>query len=343
MHLLILTQKMDRTDGVLGFMHHWVAKLAARVDFISVICLQRGIVNLPENVQVFSLRKEERAIRWRYILWLGRHLWRLRVDYDAVWIHMNPEYVVLAGWWWKLSGKKIFFWYNHQQGGLRVWLAARLADKVFYTSPQAYMRRFTHAVPMPVGVDAEQFVGTTIAPPARTVIYVGRLSPVKNAEILLTALIRLHNQGEKFKFTLVGEIDVKPREFSQKIKQLLATLARVGCLQLLGKVPNNRLPEILARQELLVNLTPPGSFDKVQIEAMASGTLVLTANTALQEILPPEFLLTEITVAQVVEKIKKIWELTPADKEKIRHNNRQYAATKHSLDKMLTTLVRFFS
>lgn len=342
MRLLILTQKMDRTDGVLGFMHHWVEQLAARMEFISVICLQRGTVNLPENVRVVSLRKEERIKRWRYLLWLGRHLWRLRVDYDTVWVHMNPEYVILAGWWWKLSGKKIFLWYNHQQGGVRAWLAAHLADRIFYTSPQAYMRRFAHAVAMPVGVDTEQFAPATALPPPRTVVSVGRISPIKNIEILLAALIKLQAVGHDFKFTLVGEIDAVPVEFFQKIKKLLAPLQAAGVLQQLGKVPNEFLPEILARQELLANLTPPGSFDKVQIEAMASGTLVLSANTALQEILPTEFLVTEIIEEQVMEKIQQIWQLSIAEKEKIHHINREYVVAKHGLDKLLTKLVKQF-
>jgi hypothetical protein len=65
--LLILTQKVDKDDGVLGFFHAWIAALAVRFDGITVICLEKGACELPGNVTVLSLGKESGASRHRFL------------------------------------------------------------------------------------------------------------------------------------------------------------------------------------------------------------------------------------------------------------------------------------
>jgi len=53
--LLIITQKVDAADPVLGFMHGWIARIAAQWPQVQVICLQKGACRLPANVRVHSL------------------------------------------------------------------------------------------------------------------------------------------------------------------------------------------------------------------------------------------------------------------------------------------------
>ncbi len=57
MKLLILTQKVDVDDDVLGFMHGWIAEFAKSCEQVIVICLQRGRYEFPKNVKVLSLGK----------------------------------------------------------------------------------------------------------------------------------------------------------------------------------------------------------------------------------------------------------------------------------------------
>ena len=63
MRLLFITQKVDKDDDVLGVYHEWIAGLAEKLEKVSVICLYRGRVELPDNVSVYSLGKEEIANR----------------------------------------------------------------------------------------------------------------------------------------------------------------------------------------------------------------------------------------------------------------------------------------
>ena len=109
MRLLITTQVVDRTDPFLGFFHGWIVELAKHFEHIEIICLQEGQHSLPSNVNVNSLGKEL-GIQSR-IVYAARFLglvWKLRDSYDAVFVHMNQEYILLAGWLWKILHKRIF-------------------------------------------------------------------------------------------------------------------------------------------------------------------------------------------------------------------------------------------
>ena len=57
MKLLILTQKVDENDDVLGFMHGWIKEFAKHYEKIIVVALGVGQYDLPENVKVLSLGK----------------------------------------------------------------------------------------------------------------------------------------------------------------------------------------------------------------------------------------------------------------------------------------------
>ncbi|MBU2219890.1 hypothetical protein KJ665_01980, partial [Patescibacteria group bacterium] len=62
MRLLILTQKIDFNDDILGFMHGWVVEFAKHFESIIVIALGVGEYKLPENVRILSLGKEKNSI-----------------------------------------------------------------------------------------------------------------------------------------------------------------------------------------------------------------------------------------------------------------------------------------
>ena len=63
-------------------------------------------------------------------------------NYDAVFSHMNPEYICVAGVLWKAWHKKIALWYNHKIGSWAAKKAFILADKIFYTSAYAFAAKY---------------------------------------------------------------------------------------------------------------------------------------------------------------------------------------------------------
>ena len=105
MKLLIVTQKVDENDSILGFFHGWIAEFAKHCESVIVICLEKGEHHLPQNVNVLSLGKERFEVKSQkskvlkkltYAINFFKYIWQERKNYDVVFVHMNQEYVLLA-------------------------------------------------------------------------------------------------------------------------------------------------------------------------------------------------------------------------------------------------------
>ncbi|MCH8889170.1 hypothetical protein IID26_01965, partial [Patescibacteria group bacterium] len=78
MKLLLVTQKVDIDDPILGFFHRWIEEFAKQCEKVTVITLFEGKHNLPENVKVLSLGKESGAPRLKYVSRFFTYTWRER-------------------------------------------------------------------------------------------------------------------------------------------------------------------------------------------------------------------------------------------------------------------------
>src|SRR3989338_4246265 len=174
MRLLIITQKVDKNDPVLGFMHRWLEEFNKNFEKVTIICLEKCEHNLPNKI--FPLGKRKLKALFNFY----KYIWQERNNYDAVFVHMNQEYVLLAGDIWWLLGKKVYLWRNHAKGNMLTDLAVFLSDKVFCTSPSSYTAKFKKTVLMPAGIDTDFFRPDPRADRVSgSILCLGRLAPVK--------------------------------------------------------------------------------------------------------------------------------------------------------------------
>ena len=138
MKLLILTQKVNKNDAILGFFHRWIEEFSKHCDKLTVICLKKGEYDLPDNVKVLSLGKEGGVSRLKYIFRLYKYIWQERKNYDFVFVHMNVEYVVLCGILCKLLRKKIGLWYMHKSVTWKLRLAEKLSNTIFTATKESF-------------------------------------------------------------------------------------------------------------------------------------------------------------------------------------------------------------
>src|SRR5919109_155548 len=115
MRLLLFNLATDVDNPILGFATRWIHALAKRVECVRVITMRAGRVEVPDNVQVYSVGKERGYSEPRRALVFSRHLSRiLRQDrIDICFSHMIPVFTILAAPAVKLRGIPIATWYAH--------------------------------------------------------------------------------------------------------------------------------------------------------------------------------------------------------------------------------------
>ena len=269
MKLLIITQAVDKNNPVLGFFHRWIEEFSKNFESIVVICLEKGEYDLPSNVKVFSLGKEKGASKIKYLFNFYKHIWQEHKNYDAVFVHMNQEYVLL-GWktWW-LLGKKIYMWRNHGIGNWLTDLSALFCKKVFCTSGFSYTAKYKKTVIVPVGIDTDFFKPVEgILRKPHSILFLSRMAPVKKPDVLLEVLKILKENGVDFTASFYGDPSSKDLEYYQSLKDKTKSYGLSSCVSFYFGVSNDKTPAIYSAHDIFVNLSSSGMYDKTIFEAM---------------------------------------------------------------------------
>lgn len=284
MRLLIITQVVDSQHPILGFFHRWIEEFAKHCDCIHVICLQEGWHNLPKNVIVHSLGKEEGKGRWHYLARFYSLIWQLRHEYDNVFVHMNQEYVLLAGVYWGLIRKPVLMWRNHYSGSWRTHLAVLFCKRVFYTSRSSYTQRFKKAQKMPIGLDETLFSAHGERRVPSSLLYVGRISASKRIEVIIDSLKNALRRNPSLTLSIVGAPSSAADEATLEGLQKMVETDKLP-VRFVGPVVWEKLPTIYSQHEVCINMSPPGMFDKVIGEALLCGCDIVTTNNDVTHLL----------------------------------------------------------
>src|SRR3989344_5315891 len=204
MKLLVITQKVYQKDQLLGFFIDWLVLFAERFEKITVLCLEKGEFNLPENVKVISLGKDRGYSKIRQLSTFYFLLSAL--SYDAVFVHMNPIWVVLGGLYWRMMNKKIFLWYTSGGVTTKLKLAEKFADTIFTASKESFRLPSKKVIITGHGIDTEIFKPDADNNLEKfSILSIGRISEVKNYETLIRAAKILKDKNMEFSVTVIGE------------------------------------------------------------------------------------------------------------------------------------------
>lgn len=339
MKLLVITQKVDKKDPILGFFHNWVSELSKRVEKISVICLEKGNYDLPKNVRIFSLGKESGRSKIKYVKNFLNLILGLHREYNVVFVHMNQEYILIGGFIWKILRKKIYFWRNHPHGNLLTRIAVWFSDKIFYTSPNSFMAKYTtKAIKMPVGVDTEIFKNLNRERQENSILFLGRISTIKNVHIILEMAKIMQKNNIQFTLDIVGD-PVNPEDFEYKEKLIKENqdLIDKHVLNFCPAVPNYETPEIYNEHEIFINFTPKGSSDKATFEAAACGCVPFNfAAEEIQNIVGVA--ISDLDPTRNAFRIKGWFGTSSQRKDEIRMQLQKYVLENHSLNALIEKL-----
>jgi glycosyltransferase involved in cell wall biosynthesis len=286
MKLLILTQKVDQDDPILGFFHGWIAEFAKLFAQVTVLGLEVGKHSLPENVSVHSLGKDQGRPR---IVWLWRLLYfgfQARTEYEAVFVHMNPEYVVYAGWLWRLLQKPITLWYTHKSVTWRLRIAEMLVSHLVTASEESCRVRSDKISVLGHGIDTELFSPHRQARdgPLR-LISVGRFSRTKGYDLLVEAVDLLRGKLRVHLTLIGGPITEADRDYERQVSGLIRSKRLEDHVSLLGPQVQESVVELMAGSDIFLHASETGSLDKVVLEALAMGMPVVSTSEAFTEML----------------------------------------------------------
>ena len=340
-NLLIITQKVDENDQLLGFFIDWINLFAKKFEKVTVFCLEKGSFDLPKKVKVVSLGKDRGFSKLRQLSVFYSLLSVHYKNYDAVLVHMNPVWMVLGGLCWKIMGKKRFLWYT--SGGItwKLKVAEKFTDKIFTASSESFRLPSKKVIVTGHGIDTELFKPAdnrqlAVDTEKLKILSVGRISPVKNYEILVNAAKILSDRGVNFSVTMVGEAPlIRDQYYALSIREKIKELGLERYFNFAGKVNHNDLPKYYQSHDLFVHLSKTGSLDKTLLEAMACGMTVLSSNDSSRAFLPPELFIQGESPDLIADVITKV-----SGYDYNTYKLRDYVVKNHSLPALIEKISR---
>ncbi|PIR05757.1 hypothetical protein COV56_01065, partial [Candidatus Kuenenbacteria bacterium CG11_big_fil_rev_8_21_14_0_20_37_9] len=278
------------------------------------------------------------------------YIWRERKNYDQVFVHMNPEYVVLGGMFWRRQKKKIGLWYTHRAVDLKLRLAARLADIIFTASKESFRLTSKKVKVVGHGINIDRFKPASPEPRVKgdkifRIIYVGRVSRIKNQKLLIEALDVLTNKWnlKNIRLDLIGPVSNQQDEnYKNDLGKMLQKMRLENYVNFLGSLPYRQMPGIYNQADLSVNLCPTGGVDKAVLEAMACGLPVIVFNKTFLDILSDyreKLILQVCDRNELAGKIKEIMGSDFKKREEIGGKLREIAGRNCSLGSLVKVLI----
>ncbi len=347
MRLLVLTQVLDRDDPVLGFTHGWIEALARHVDRVVVAPLKAGVIDLPANVEVRSLGKEDglgtAGVLGRFVREVGSLCLRRKVD--AVLAHMVPRLAVYAAPFVLARDVPLFLWYTHKAVDWSLRAAEPLVRKAFTASERSFRLPSAKKVVTGHGIDTALFSPPPAGAlrPTHDVAVVGRIAPAKDPLTVVEAAGILAERRRPISVlfaggTLLSEHDAYEREFERRIDEL-----GVGeQIERLGPVPHPRIRDVFYRAPYFVTPSLTGSVDKTVLEAMACGRIVLTCNESFEEVLgdlAPRLMFAPHDAHGLAARLAALIDLDPAERAGVSRRLIEVVRRDHDLDRLAARLV----
>jgi glycosyltransferase involved in cell wall biosynthesis len=332
MRLLIITQRVDRTDPILGFFHGWLTAFGGRMSGVQVIGQQVGEYALPPHVRIHSLGKESGNSKLRQIFQFWKIISRERKNYDAVFVHMTPIWVLLGWPLWLLTRKRVYLWYEARGGGWVLPLALLCCRKIFGATDYGLPRNSRRRVIVGHGIDTERFRPKDVAHTEGLCVAVGRVTPVKHYDLLIRTLAKL---PQHCTLQIAGGT-FTPRD-EREMRQLLDLEHELGVSArvTMGWVSPDHVVDLLQRADCMFHACT-GGLDKCVLEAMACGCLVISTSEAARRVLPlrccahPE---------EFLDRVRSIIGLSPEQRRELATDLRQRVVNGHSLQHLIDRLV----
>ena len=356
MRILILVQKFDPNDSILGFLYTWFVKIARQIDELYIVTFEQRYTAFPKNTQVYSFGRELGYHKIRQLYNFNKTISEilLKRKVDLAFVLMCPEYVFLIAPYAKIARIPIVMWYTHGNTDMKLKIAHLLVNKVVTASKESFRIKSNKVIITGHGIDVDKFKNQN--PKSKNennekkiILSVGRISPIKNYETLIRAADILINQNNfmDLKFQIVGGVPVKSQDrYLYLLKNIVRKYKLKDYVQFVGPIPYTQIQDYYENCDLFVSTSNTGSLDKAVLEAMACGKVILTCNEAFNVLLKNYsniLLFDKNNPNSLVEKIVHALDMDVKDRHNLACDLRETAVRNHSLNRFLDNIFAVFN
>ena len=351
MHVLIFNLAMDEDHPALGFTASWVNAIAARVEKVSVVSMEKRRYEVAPNVAVYSLGKERGWSEPRRLAEFYRHCFRLQREpprATVAFAHMAPLFSTLFAPVAKAVGVPVLLWYAHGAvpPGLRV--AHRLADRCVTSTPAGFRLASNKLHVLGQGIDT-----TRSAPPpaARasgyesTLLSIGRVSATKSVGELLDALALLRREGRHgdLRLSVVGSAATpEDARYLRGLMRQVERLELAPAVDFVGRLSYREVNTAYHRGAIFVNLSRNRSLDKAILESMASGCIAISRNESFSSIALERGwsnLIPAPGAPALARRIEGVLQMTSLARTQLAGDLRSFVKAEHGLDALADKIV----
>ena len=168
----------------------------------------------------------------------------------------------------------------------------------------------------------------------------GRITPSKQHDFIIYAIADFVKSDYNLKLKIIGGIiQGYHQKYFEFLKKLVKDLKINEKVEFSGPVSYDKMPDYFQNAEILINAVPFGGLDKVVLEAMASGVIPLTSNSAFLTVFPKSIaqnlVFKDGDVEDLKIKLKYVLDKRLYQDETLRRELRGVVVQNHSLDNLI--------
>ena len=134
---------------------------------------------------------------------------------------------------------------------------------------------------------------------------VGRLSGTKRFDMLIEAVMILHDKGKPVRLTMAGGGGL-----FEELKELVERKNLNGIINLTGRIETDKMPDVYRQHNIFVTATMQEGMSNAMLEAMASGLPIITTRCeGVKELITNNGIVVEDSSAEAIaDAIDKLYE-----------------------------------
>ncbi|MDP7494714.1 MAG: glycosyltransferase family 4 protein [Candidatus Undinarchaeales archaeon] len=334
----MLTPRVDLDHDNHGFIHDWVVEIASKMERLHVICLERGRVDLPDNVELSTLDTEGHRVS-KFIR-LNRILLSSAPHVDGIFTHMFPEFPILVAPYAQLFRKRLIMWYTHGSTPLSLRVSLALVNHAVTASRESLRLENEKVVVIGHGIDTKKFRPNERRGTRRhlTLLTVGRIDPIKRLERVVEILENLRKLERTDAYLRIVGAPMENTTYLGELKELIDDRDLSEYVEFGGPVPYTRIEEEYQSCDIFLSMSDTGSIDKAVLEAMACQLITITSNRAFKGILPKECVVSDLAPDEIARQISRMAHRRDTGTTQLRAT----IIKEHSLERLTERLVSLF-